>query len=209
MPEGKRSEFALAVFRNFDISAEQNIHVDEKGEVIDSDIQFMQTDQFVCTYTDRPDDPYTAYECALKTAIFYGVPIYVETNKPGIVNHLGYIDNGKYASYLYGKPPTLTASRTTQRQDTPGSSATTKLINSYVDLLLHHIKRRISTYTMIHLLKDYRRFTVKNRTDCDLTVACGFALLVAYDNISKEISDRSESRYTSIQDLFATYNQAA
>lgn len=208
-PEGKRSQFALAIFRNFDIAAEQSVHVDTNGEVLDSDVQTMQTDQFVCTYVDRPDDPHTAYEAALKTAMFYGVPIYAEINKPGIVNHLGYIEQGKYSQYLYGKPPTLTASKTTQRQDTPGSSATTKLINSYVDLLLHHIKRRIDTYTMIHILKDYRRFTVKNRTDCDLTVAAGFALLVAYDSISKDISDRSESRYVSLDDLFSTYNQAA
>ena len=76
------------------------------------------------------------------------------------------------------RPHDLKTSGAHMRDDVPGAKASTPLIGAYIEALKTHVAGRLQTYKHLSLLQDYRMFTGENRTERDLTVAAGFALLL-------------------------------
>lgn len=203
---GKGSDFAIAIFRRYDDSVDGHLMKDENGEILASEVWKMKTDQFVCTYRHRHDDPHQGYDDALKTAIYYGVPMNVESQKPGVINWVSQLFGGRLREYVRHRiESTMTPGiRKRKKVDEKGTPASTKTINMYVDGLKYHIKRRIDTYHHMDQLDDYRQFKVTNRTVCDLAVASGFAVLNALDNI-RDIQEEREEAWS--QPLWKKFKQ--
>jgi hypothetical protein len=183
----KGSEGALAIFRKMNMAAESKCEIDIHGNIIDT--ENMATNQFVCTYRHRPDNPEDYFQDALKTAIFYGVPVFFELQKPYVVNK--FRDAG-FNSYL-AKRPRETISNVREKNNASrqeGAAATGPIISLYVDALKVHISRMWRAYKDIDQLRDMRKFNTDNRGERDLTVASGYALLSGMDSRMKtEIED--------------------
>lgn len=155
--------------------------------VVDQDMTFdaddilqsfgMWSDACACDYLHRPDIPEQFYEDMLMTAVYYGVQMLVEKNKPGLVNW-GY-EKG-FGAYFAQKPvvaDTRWQNKTHQsRSRDVGAPATTETIQNYYGLLKSHLGRRYRNYTHDRLLTDMSMLTAKNRTERDLAVAWGWCL---------------------------------
>jgi hypothetical protein len=169
------------------MAAESKCEIDVHGNIIDT--ENMVTNQFVCTYRHRPDNPEDYFQDALKTAIFYGVPIFFELQKPYVVNK--FRDAG-FNSYL-AKRPRETISNVREKNNASrqeGAAATGPIISLYVDALKVHISKMWRAYKDIDQLRDFRKFNTDNRGERDLTVASGYALLSGMDSRMKtEIED--------------------
>lgn len=169
------SDGALAIGCLFDELREQvAIQRDEYGNI--ENAEELITNRCVCTYSNRPANPYDYYEDVLKAIIYYGCKINIETQKPGIISWL--IQKG-YQAYLAKKPATLDPKvllTGKQRQDEYGSSASTGTIGGYVDSIINHNMSFIETHTHLTLLRDMRKFNGRpeNRTQRDITVAWGW-----------------------------------
>jgi hypothetical protein len=172
-PVREGSYGAIAVYRPYDPLEEDQTIFNEKGEIIAVDK--MHTDTFVCAYRFRPMKPYEFYEDALKTMIYYGCKAFIERDKPGIIN---YLEEKGFVHYLAAKPHSVATRDRGVLDNTPGAKASTPIITSYIEALKTHVAERHSGYKLVSLLSDYRNFTGENRTDRDLTVAAGFALLL-------------------------------
>lgn len=173
LTSGRRSDGAIAVYKKYNPEEDQGLEHDEHGEIMYPDQ--MQSDQFVCTYAYRHEEPNKFYEDVMKTVIYYGAQCLYESNKPGIRQ---FFLNMNMMKYLMLRPNstknTITQSTNSTESGTPSS---TPVISLYIEALQDHISRRINTAHHMDLLRDWRKFTGENRTDCDLTVASGMALI--------------------------------
>lgn len=170
------SDFGIAVFRNFNIHEEKDVEIEyrEDGtfEIVGGK-EFMVTNRFVCSYRNRPLDPNVAYEDALKCAIYYGVAAFTETQKPGVTF---YFNRSDMANYLAWKHPMI---KIGAKPNTPGMAQSATSTQFWVDLAISHVYRFSETFVHPDIIADYRSFTGDNATDCDLVVACGYALMMA------------------------------
>jgi hypothetical protein len=189
------SRGALAVYRKFHLADEdlKTIKLDVHGTVLNP--EDMVTDQFVCVYAHRPDDPEDYFKDSLKTAIYYGAPIFFELQKPYVVNK--FRDAG-YKSYLALRPKeTITNSRDKRAASVQeGAAATGQIISLYVDALKAHISKRFKTYKIMDQLEDFRRFNTDNRGERDISVASGYALLAGMDNRMRREIESLRERWT-------------
>lgn len=188
------SKLGFAVFRKFNpmIDNEGNdvfMYTDENGDMKCLNPEKMQTNRFVCTYLHRDESPDEAYQSVLKTAIYYGVPAFIEKNRAYIFNLM----EKNYRNYLAFRPKeTLSANSNTKAALQRGITATV-----YTKELLTN---RLQAYTYswceliehIDILENFRKYTGKNLTDCDLTAACGYALMQSDDlRFSIESQDKA------------------
>jgi hypothetical protein len=170
------------VYRKYDRAIDGHLGIKGDDGTIrfpDSAMPKMLTDQFVCSYTYRPDNPVEFYEDYLKTLIYYGCQGLIEMNKPGLANWL--IEKG-YRGYVQTRPSN-TRKNPHQRNkgEDLGASATEEVIGHYINALKDHIARRIGSCKHAEIIKDWRQFQYANRTIRDLSVASGFNLLGAAD----------------------------
>lgn len=171
-----RSEGGIAVFRSFDLMAERmtgKVDFDDDGVILNP--WNMVTDQFVCTYSYRHDNPYYFFEDCLKTLIYYGSLGHLEESVQYVEN--AFRDNG-FEHWLQMRPRELGGSK--KRLQT-GTKASTSVIETYVTKLKAHVFEKWYLYNHLNLLEDMRLFNVKNRGKRDLTVAAGYALLADMD----------------------------
>jgi len=192
------SDFAVAVYRRLDLLVDGHLERDSQGAILMSEVHKMQTDQYVCVYTGRHEDPYECYRDALKTAIFYGAPVLFENQKPGAGNWMKTTEGGLYSRYAALETLTsLSRKRNPNISPSPGQPASAPTIADYVEALLFHVKYRNQAIYFPSILKDMRKFSPKTRGKCDLTVACGYALLMAMDNIA-QLRKEAEERWSSV-----------
>ena len=170
-PGIRYSKGAIAVYRPFNPIYEKPDIYDDQGNVLHTSL--MRTDRFCCSYRNRPPDPFVFYEDVLKTVLYYGVPAFIERDKPGVI---GYIQNNGFGNYLAYKTKHIAVGR---QDRLPGAKATAELQNVYMPMIGSHISNRLATYWHVEILQDYRNFTGDNMKRCDLLVACGFALMQA------------------------------
>lgn len=197
----KGSDGALAIYRKFNLADEpKSVDIDSNGDVMNP--EDMVTDQFVCIYSARPDDPYKYFDDALKTAVFYGVKMFFELQKPYVVNK--FRDTG-YRNYLAKRPKETIVNTRDKRAGSQqeGTAATAMIISNYVDLLRSHISKRWKTYKILVQLEDFRRFNTENRTERDISVASGFALLSGMDSRMRAEIDETKTIWDELP--FETY----
>lgn len=152
------SDAAAAVFRKFDIS-----HRPERS------------DTFVVDYLFDPDDPTEFYEDMIIMCHFFGCQIHIESNKFDIFNHF---KRRGYRQFVMNRPQNTTTDIKKNIQ-TPGSSASQGLIDLWINRLKTVFARNGGAIRHKRVLQDALSFTYDTRTERDLTVACGFAILAA------------------------------
>lgn len=172
-PKGGGSDGAFVVGVMSDPVRDMDMEYDE-NDVLQTD--GMYSDACACDYSARPFRPEEFYEDALMTAIYFGVQMLVEYNKPGLVNWG--CEKGFWA-YFAQKPVNAdTKWMRGIRKDGAdvGVSATSETIDNYYRHLRSHVIRRWRNYTHPRLLTDLRKLTSTNRGDRDLSVAWGWCL---------------------------------
>lgn len=193
------SDFAMAVFRNFDMSSETELEFqeNESGVLEIMNKWQMRTNRFVCSYRHRPYDPREAYEDSLKCAIYYGTPIFTETNKPGITF---FYDSNKAEHYLAWKHPLLKIG--SRRPTTPGMAGSESATGLWTGMLQSYNYQYCECHVHPDIIADHRNFTGENTTDCDLVVASGFAMMQS-KAMEATVANRRNEQWTSLP--FSTY----
>lgn len=177
------SKLGFTVFRKFNpmIDNEANdvfMYTDEEGNLKCLNPEKMQTNRFVCTYLYRDESPDEAYQSVLKTAIYYGVPAFIEKNRAYIFNLM----DRQYRNYLAFRPKeTLSSNANTKAALQRGITATVYTKELLTNRLQAYVHQWHELIEHVDLLENFRKYTGKNLTDCDLTAAAGYALLQSDD----------------------------
>lgn len=174
---GDGSDGAFSVFRRFDELAEDyQLIYDEKGFVANP--ERMRTNQFVCDYCHRPENPYTFYEHGLMTARYFGALVFPETNKDGFRT---WMISKELEHWIQVQPLQL---RSNPREKNPprGAASSDVNIERYVSQLQMHIYHYISACHHPRIIEQWMKFEVEKRTEFDLAVATGFAMLGNLDD---------------------------
>lgn len=192
--DGQGSDGGGAVFRRFNKLVDNDLALDDDGNIADWEVWRMQTERFVADYIDRPDNPYDYFEEMLKAAIYYGVPIFPEKNRGSIIPWF----NDKGFKHFVGWRPMETrmdvASKKQKKfKKEKGMTANPGIIHLYTQELKLHVYKRWPAYHHKRILNDYRQYNVKNRTKRDLTVACGMALLAAMDQKTQKAEEKKSN----------------
>lgn len=183
---GQGSDGAFAVKRRFSpLSERKEVEYNENGEVINP--WEMDTDQYVCDYKFRHENPYDFYDDYIKTLFWYGTYGFPEADKPGFMT---WAVNKGLRNFIMYEPKILLLgiNRNKARQ---GSAARGNVIESYDEALKQYIGTRIATVNHPRLLAQWAQFKTKLRTKLDLVVATGFTELADMDkrSIDKEQKD--------------------
>jgi hypothetical protein len=193
----KKASFAAgAVYRRFNPMVDGGLSLDSNNMIKHQ--SRMQTDKFVADYQYRHQNPFKFYEDMLLTAIYFGVKMHCERNKPGCIN---YFDQQGFGGYVLRKPKSI--SKNKNKPNEKGTTATTPVIQMYVDLLQWHVSQRISTYDHKRILACYRQFNTLNRTERDLTVSCGYALLADIDDKKVIIEEEKNKFNQSVYEMYS------
>lgn len=193
----KKASFAAAtVYRRFNPLVDGGLLLDDTGMIRNQSL--MKTDKFVLDYQHRHQNPYDFYDDMLKTALYFGVKMHCERNKPGCIN---YFEREGFGGYILRKPRSMGKKKNAPNEK--GTTATTPVIQMYVDLLQYHVSQRINTYDHPRLLQCYRLFNTLNRTERDLTVSAGYSLLADMDNKKVIIQEANNKFNESIYEMIA------
>ena len=182
-----RSYGAGAVFRLYDDLADGDLEKDEFGEIIETELMYSQ--QYVCDYQDRPDDPDEYCEDMLMTAIYFSCPVFCEKNKPSVDL---YFRRHGFVNYLMDRPTETKSNPRTRKKHEKGANATQPLIRTYTDALKVQVYNRIGTFWHPRILTCHAKYNVANRGQRDLTVAAGFSLLGEMKFGSKKAIDKAK-----------------
>jgi hypothetical protein len=175
----KHSKGAMVIKRKFDA------YIDDPN----SPIQNWQTNQVAITYYHRHYDPIAFADDMLKTCIYYGTDVLIEKAKGTTIRK--YFEDNGYIAYIQWVDPAY-ASKADLKD--AGVSATENVIYEYVDL----IKTEVSQYSELiydeELLQQLRSFTnqKKNRSERDLVVAFGLALIAEHKNYTATIPQEED-----------------
>lgn len=188
------SDFAISVFRNWDPKAETDL-VWEEGELGPeiANKWAMKTRRFVCTYSYRPSSPEEAYEDCLKCAIYYGVPIYAERQKRGV---LAYFETHRMHAYLAWKPQWVKIG--SKKESDAGQHQSQEFAVLWMDELKMHIYHYHETYVHHHQLATFRNFTGENPGDCDQVISSGLALVDSKQYIIKLMREEQMPKSSSV-----------
>jgi hypothetical protein len=171
---GKGSDGAFAVKRKWNPMEESNELVfDTYGEV--TNVSKMRTNKYILDYKYRHKSPYDFYMDVLMTCWFYGVPVMVELDKPGLTAWMRQNGYGGFLKYETRNMLAMSFSRKKARQ---GTKATTDIVNSYVEKLILYSSKYIEAQQHPRILKSWSRFVKEKRTKYDLSVATGLTELV-------------------------------
>lgn len=154
-----KSKAAAAVFRKFDIH-----HRPERS------------DNFIADYLFDPDNPEEFYEDMIIACHFFGCQIHIENNKFDIYRY--FKDRG-YKHFIMSRPENTKIDIHKKLDTTPGTSASVAIIDLYITRLKTHIAKKGSGLRNKRMIQDFLDFTYDTRTERDLTVAAGFAILAS------------------------------
>lgn len=175
---GKGSDGAFVLKNRLNLYEEprrEDIERDSLGRILNS--QIMTTNTIICDYKFRPRNPWDFYEDVVKTCWYYGVAVFPETDKPGLIT---WMENNSYLGFLQIEPGELLVN-VNRRKRKFGSKATTDIISQYIDLLMLYIPEMIWACHHPRVMRDWRFFQRDKRTKHDLTVASGYMMLADLD----------------------------
>ena len=157
-------------------------------------VEDMMTNQIVCDYTGREENPYDFYDHVYRTCVYFGVAVYPEMTKPGLETWMSAKGLDYYVQVRAEK--TIAASSRKKRSDIKGGDATPKSIAQYVDLLKLHIYSYIWCCRHPRVINNWKRFTVKDRTKFDLSVASGWTEIAEMeDRFVEKQEEEAENRW--------------
>ena len=180
----QRSRGAGAIFRAFNPAIDGDLELDDNGQIKEK--WRMKTGRFIMTYAFRPANPHTFYEHMLMASIFWGIKMFAERAKPGVIH---YFEQHGFSQYLGWKPAVIKVGP--KKETSPGLPAAPGHIDLWVGGLKAHLADFSETYVHDDLLGDMRKFDGKNRGELDLFVAAGHARLHAE---ATEIQQRREAK---------------
>ena len=181
--QGSGSDLAIVVHRRLNWNAEQGIKFDTAGNPLND--YDMVTNQIVCTYRNRPMNEADIVDHVLLTLFYYGVPGFIELQKGRyLMNTMTQMGMFEFIQ----QRPMETFNNPVARRATAevGAAASTSLIHLYVNALKNNISRYMNLQKHLSVMEDAREFNMDNRSDRDITVAWGFALLGAMDSSQQE-----------------------
>lgn len=200
--EGKKSNAAAYVFRKFDmnIDAPDNVftELDLKQESF-SEWKLgrvkWKTNIPVVQYIHRYDDPRDFYEDMIKLARFYGCKLLIESQKPGLLNHMK--ERG-YEEFIMNRP-SFTFTKKGFTQDTQGIASSTPMIQQYTERISAWVQLYGHLNPFIELNEDLLKFNPSRPREHDPSVAFGFTLIAA------ENKDDIKRAPIDINDIFRSY----
>lgn len=182
----------------------------------------LRSNCFVCEYVERQPLAAMFYDDVAKTAVFYGMEVLIEDNKPGCIN---WMEANGFKNYV-AKTQMNEFSKSTSRNYKPGVStsgegAREALVNGLASYITHRIgrieeKNQVEIWGIkpneiipnLHgfcpferLLKDWSNFDVMKWTDYDAAVASMLAYMQS--NRAKRIVQTEVAKATSI---FTSFN---
>lgn len=160
--------------------------VKQKINVFDGEEKFNNT--YVCRYLARPATAALMYEDILKQCFYFGTPILVENNKPGIMRYFNERGYSRFLVHMKGYKDTGVPS-------TPGN----KQVAS--ELVEGEIENNCSSIPFKELIEDLLVFDIGDTRKYDLAMAMLWTELSASNHIYKAKS----REVTDISTLFRKY----
>lgn len=193
------SDFSISVFRVWDPNAETDIEwADTEGGREIANKWAMKTNRFVCTYSRRPNNPEEAYEDCLKCAMYYGVPIFAEQQKPGV---LRFFERNNMAAYTSRKAAWIKVG--SKKSAEAGVHQSPGIAALWTDELKMHVYEHIETYVHSHQIAIFRKYTGDNANECDQVISSGLALLDMRQYLIRQTREEKRREWAM---PFETYN---
>lgn len=189
--DGRKSLGASVVFEKYDELQDGDKFVVETGVKIpmDGGLGFL-TNQPVCIYLHRHEDPIMYYEDMLMQCIFFGCPLLVESQKPGLMR---YFETWKHGRFIMNRPvETMTRTDKGYNKETEGIPASEVTIQQYFSAISSYVYNYHNAIKFLPLLNQLLSMNRTNITKHDLGVAFGWCLLA----VNAELPNYSD-RFTS------------
>ena len=142
------------------------------------------TNHFFLEYISRPATADIFYEDMLMALVFYGMPVLVENNRPGLLKYLA--RNG-YRGFSMNRPDKKYSKLSVSERELGGMPNSgpqvihdhANAINTYIE---HNVGWDLETDEMgdcyfNRTLLDWSRFDINNRTDFDASISSGLAIM--------------------------------
>lgn len=174
--DGRRSLGGAVTFEKYNELIDGPKFIVESGVKIpiDGGLDFL-TNQPVCVYLFRHDDPELFYEDMLKQAIYYGAPLLCESQKPGLMR---YFDRNGYGRFIMNRPiETMTRNDKGNNKDNEGIPASEVTINQYFSAISSYVYNYHNAIKFQSLLLQLLSMNRTNVGKNDLGVAFGWCLL--------------------------------
>lgn len=184
----KGSDGAFIVKRSLDLLSETDVEFDATGRVVNP--EKLKTNKIVCDYRHRPKHPYDFYMDVVKTCWFYGVPVFPELDKRGLVT---WMSNEGLKAFIQQEPRALMA-LISRKKAGLGTVATETVITTYIELLISYIGHYWPAIDHPRVLKDCSPFRRETRTKHDLAVAFGYTELADMDKNPKLQEKKEEEK---------------
>jgi hypothetical protein len=144
-------------------------------------------------YCARPQSAEIFFEDVLMCCIFYGMPILIENNKPRLLYHFLNRGYSGFSLRRFDKPSNRLSSTEKMLGGVPGTSPDVNQmhwtsieshVNSYVgyyeqgdDPYPIREENVIGSFPFNKMLQDWAQFNIKDRTQFDISMASGYALM--------------------------------
>lgn len=183
----KGSDGAFSIFRKFYLPHEDTtkLKFNEMGEV--ENVWDMKTNQFVCAYKYRHQDPEDFFEDCILTAFYFGCQMYVEIDKPGLTQWV----RKNYKGFLQFEPDELINALAGRNKKREGSKTTQALVGNYVGLLSAHISKYIWAEKIPMIINQWMYFETAKRTKFDLAVATGWSMIADMDDVKEKEENKT------------------
>lgn len=174
--DGRRSKGASVTFLRYNELKDGNkFHVEQGVKLpVDGGLDF-ETNQPVCIYLFRHDDPEMFYEDMLMQSIYYGAPLLCESQKPGLMR---YFERWGYRLFIMNRPAeTMTRNDKGNNKEQEGIAASDVTINQYFSALSSYIFNYHNAIKFKIVVTQLLSMNRNNITKMDLGVAFGWCLL--------------------------------
>lgn len=134
----------------------------------------LQEPKIVAIYKERPKDIRTAYDMAIKLALWYNCKIVLEATRVTLITYLK--EKGK-ETLLMRRPRATLSNQNVRRVTQYGVLATQQNIEHQLDLIDMFVNDYCHTIEFIEVVDELLRYSYVNKRKFDIVAALGMALL--------------------------------
>lgn len=195
--EGELSKASFCIGRRFDKNLDggedkyyqfdDEIRGIQKGDPIDVGA-YHQSNKAICTYLNRPNDPFDFFEDLLMTLVYYGSDYLPEKNKAGAL--LTYMSMRGYDGYLMDKPTSQKNVKGKTEKD--GVTMTEKSATDIFNYITTYTCKMANALDHPELISQLLSMNWDNRGKKDLGVSFGWMLYAFNNKKSKALVDKEE-----------------